>query len=85
MRIAGNRSCPFQQQRGAVMDQPIRSRRKDLPADHPKPYPGIPPYPVHPDLDNDSYDVLQNTQKNFYVLGSLVNFHNRAVLLASFL
>ena len=39
------------------MDQPIRSRRKDLPADHPKPNPGIPPYPAHPDLDNDIDDV----------------------------
>ena len=35
------------------MDQPIRSRRKDLPPDHPKPNPGIPPYPAHPDLDID--------------------------------
>ena len=39
------------------MDQPIRSRRKDLPPDHPKPNPGISPYPAHPDLDNDVDDV----------------------------
>jgi hypothetical protein len=35
------------------MDQPIRSRRKVLPPDHPTPIPGTPPYPAHPDLDID--------------------------------
>lgn len=39
------------------MDQPIRSRQKDLPPDHPKPKPGTPPDPADPDLDIDVIDI----------------------------
>lgn len=39
------------------MDQPIRSRQKDVPPDHPGPKPGTPPDPVDPDLDVDVIDI----------------------------
>jgi hypothetical protein len=39
------------------MDQPIRSRKKELPPDHPTHVPGTPPYPPIPDPDID-VDVI---------------------------
>lgn len=39
------------------MDQPIRSRQKDLPPDHPGPKPGTAPDPANPDLEIDG-DVI---------------------------
>jgi hypothetical protein len=39
------------------MNQPIRSRRKDLPPDQRGPQPGTSPDPVPPDLDIDVNDI----------------------------
>jgi hypothetical protein len=47
----------FQQRPGAAMNQPIRSRRKDLPPDQRGPQPDTSPDPVPPDLDSDVNDI----------------------------
>jgi hypothetical protein len=52
MCIAGIRSSLINND-GNSMDQPIRTRRKDLPPDQPAPRPGTPPDPSNPELDSD--------------------------------
>jgi hypothetical protein len=55
MCIAGIRSCLISND-GKSMDQPIRTRRKDLPPAQPAPRPGTPPDPSNPDLDSADLD-----------------------------
>jgi hypothetical protein len=58
MRIAAIGSYPIQQRPGAAMDQSVRTRKKELPPDHPRPVPGKPPDPGDPDRDIDTGDEV---------------------------